>query len=361
MTAVDEIIRRQLGRGPGRFAAAPGEPSMLAVVTRASGGLEMLDVREVRRPRPGEGEVLVRVLAAGVNATDVNTRVGWYEDGGWNAPSPFPLIQGTDCCGLVAEAGPGAGEALAGRRVLVRPCTRPNGFDSLETVWLGSDFDGAFAQYVLAPASEVFVVESALSDAELGIFPCSFGTAENMLARARVRSGQHVVVTGASGGVGSAAVQLARPRGAEVTAVAGAGKAAQVLALGATRVVDRGDDLVAMLGEQVADVVVDNVCGPGLAHLLALLRRGGVYASSGAVAGPEVGFDKRTFYLRDLTLLGCTAWDEPVFPALLDRLKRDQLRPPVAATFPLARIAEAQTQFLERRHVGSYALVPPAG
>ena len=228
-------------------------------------------------------------------------------------------------------------------------------------MWLGSDFDGAFAQYVLAPASEVFPVESDLSDAELGIVPCSFGTAENMLARARVRSGQHVVVTGASGGVGSAAVQLARLRGAEVTAVTGAGKAAQVLALGAARVVDRDDDLAAVLGEQVADVVVDNVCGPGLDRPARLLRRGGVYVSSGAVAGPDVSFDKRTFYLRDLTLLGCTAWDEPVFPALLDRLERDELRPPVAATFPLERIAEAQAEFLEKRHVGSFALVPPAG
>ena len=98
---------------------------MLAVVTTGNGGLDRLDYREVRRPRPGAGEVLVRVLAAGVNATDVNTRVGWYEDGGWNAPSPFPLIQGTDCCGLVAETGPGGDEALAGRRVLVRPCMRP--------------------------------------------------------------------------------------------------------------------------------------------------------------------------------------------------------------------------------------------
>jgi NADPH:quinone reductase-like Zn-dependent oxidoreductase len=359
VTSVHEVIRRQTAFDAGRLDPAPGAPTMLAVVTTGSGGLDRLDYREVRRPRPGDGEVLVRVLAAGINATDVNTRVGWYEDGGWNAPSPYPLIQGTDCCGLVVETGPGGGETLEGRRVLVRPCMRPHGFGSPETVWMGSDFDGAFAQYVLAPASEVFPVASGLSDAELGIVPCSFGTAENMLARAGVRPGQHVVVTGASGGVGSAAVLLARLRGAEVTAVAGAGKAAQVLELGAVRVIDRDDDLVAALGEQAADVVVDNVSGPGLDRLLAVVRRGGTYVSSGAAAGPEVRFDKRTFYLRDLTLFGCTAWDEPVFPALLDRLERDELRPPVAATFPLERIAEAQMEFLEKRHVGSFVLVPP--
>ncbi len=65
------------------------------------------------------------------------------------------------------------------------------------------------------------------------------------------------------------------------------------------------------------------------------------------------------FYLRDLTLLGCTAWDAAVFPALVERIERDELRPPVAATFALERIAQAQTEFLEKRHVGSYALVPP--
>ena len=358
MTSVDEVIRRQAGRPAGRLDPAPGEASMLAVVTRGSGGLEQLDYREVRRPLPDEGEVLVRVLAAGVNATDVKTRAGWYAEGGWSSPSPFPFIQGTDCCGLVAEAGPGCDEALLGERVLLRPCMRPGGFESPETVWLGSDFDGAFAQYVLAPVSEVFPVRSGLSDNQLAVVPCSFGTAENMLIRAGVRRGQHVVVTGASGGVGSAAVQLARLRGAEVTAITSESKAARVRDLGAARVVLR--DMTTVLEKGSADVVVDNVSGPGLDRLLAVLRRGGMYVSSGAIAGPDVGFDKRTFYLHDLTLVGCTAWDELVFPSLVGYLDRDELRPPVAAAFPLERITEAQTEFLEQRHVGSYVLVPPA-
>ena len=235
---------------------------------------------------------------------------------------------------------------------------RPRGFGSPDTVWFGSDFDGAFAQYALAPASEVFAVGSGLSDAELAAVPCSYGTAENMLLHAGVRPGQHVVVTGASGGVGSAAVQLAALRGAEVTAVTSQGKEAAVLALGATRAVGR-DDPVGALGEQTADVVVDNVSGPGLDDCLSLLRRGGVYVTSGAIAGPMVTLDKRTLYLRDLTLSGCTAWAEAVFPSLVARIACDELRPVVAATFPLERIAEAQTQFAEKRHVGSYVLVPP--
>ena len=359
MASAGEVIRRQAGRGPERFEAAPGDATMLAVVTTGNGDLGVLDVREVRRPRPTEGEVLVRVLAAGVNATDVNTRVGWYEDGGWSSPSPFPFIQGTDCCGIVEQTGAGVDESLTGQRVLVRPCMRPHGFGSADTLWFGSDFDGAFAQYALAPASEVFAVSSPLSDAELGAVPCSYGTAENMLLHAGVRPGQHVIVTGASGGVGTAAVQLAALRGAEVTAVTTEDKRAAVLDLGAARVVDRGDDVVAALGEQSADAVVDNVSGPGLDGLLSVLRRGGVYVTSGAIAGPHVTLDKRTLYLRDLTLRGCTAWTEAVFPSLLARLACAELRPRVAAAFPLEQIAEAQTEFLEKRHVGSYVLVPP--
>lgn len=225
---------------------------------------------------------------------------------------------------------------------------------------MASDFDGAFAQFVKVPASEVFAVECDLSDAELGAIPCAYGTAENMLHRAGVSHGDHVVVAGASGGVGSAAVQLAKRRGATVTAVAGRAKAQQVRALGADLVVDRGADLVATIGEQTADVVVDNVSGPSFGALISVLKRGGRYASSGAIAGPMVTFDKRTFYLRDLTLIGCTAWDEPVFPDLVSSVERGEVRPLVAKTFPLERIADAQTEFLEKRHVGKLVLIPPA-
>lgn len=93
---------------------------------------------------------------------------------------------------------------------------RPEGFSSPENIWMASDFDGAFAQFVKVPAAEVFPVTCDWSDAELATIPCAYGTAENMLRRAGVRQGMRVLVAGASGGVGSAAVQLARRRGAHV-------------------------------------------------------------------------------------------------------------------------------------------------
>jgi NADPH:quinone reductase-like Zn-dependent oxidoreductase len=268
-------------------------------------------------------------------------------------------VQGTDCCGRVVAVGPGGDPQAIGARVLVRPCMRPHGFGSADNIWMGSDFDGAFAQLVKVPAGEIFAVRCDWSDAELASIPCAYGTAENMLERAALREHEHVVVTGASGGVGSAAVQLARRRGAVVTAIAGRQKMERVRAIGAQRVIDRDADIVASLGNESVDLVVDNVAGAGFPGMLKILRRGGRYVSSGAIGGPLVSLDMRDFYLKDLTLIGCTAWDEPVFPNLIAYIERGEIRPLVAKTFPLERIAEAQREFLEKQHVGNFVLIPP--
>ena len=352
--------------------------TMKAVVTVGNGGYDKLVYCNVPVPALGAGEVLLQVLAAGVNNTEINTRLGWYSssvtggteetasaeateraDGGWNEGTPFPFIQGTDCCGRVAAVAPGVDAALVGKRVLVRACMRKDGFGSMDTVWMGSDFDGAFAQWVKVPATEVFVVESDWSDAELATIPCAYGTAENMVHRAQVSSADHVLVTGASGGVGSAVVQLAKRRGATVTAIVGASKMDQVRAIGADHVIARGDDIVASLGENAVDVVVDNVAGATFGSMLKVMKRAGRYVSSGAIGGPLGTLDMRDFYLKDLRLIGCTAWDEPVFPNLIGYIERNELRPIVAKTFPLEGIADAQREFLEKKHVGNFVLIPP--
>jgi NADPH:quinone reductase-like Zn-dependent oxidoreductase len=204
----------------------------------------------------------------------------------------------------------------------------------------------------------VFPINSSWTDAELGSIPCSYGSAENMVQRARVQAGDHVLVAGASGGVGSAVVQLAKIRGARVTAISGAAKIDHVRALGADHVVDRECDLVNELGEESVDVVIDNVGGPHFAGELATLKRGGRYASSGAIGGPIVNLDLRTMYLKDVTLIGCTAWDEPVFPSLISYIETNALRPLVAKTFALSEIVAAQQEFLEKNHVGKFVLIP---
>jgi len=364
-----------------RFKIDVNRPTMKAVVTHGNGGYEQLEYRDVPVPELNTGEVLLQVLAAGVNNTELNTRLGWYSskisagtealsdtekekakakaDGGWNEATPFPFIQGTDCCGRVVAVASGGEQSMLGQRVLARPCIRSTGFESMETIWMGSDFDGAFAQFVKIDAREVFPVDCDWSDAELGTIPCAYGTAENMIHRANVSKGEHVLVTGASGGVGSAVVQLSKRRGAFVTAICGEEKMDRVRGVGADRVLARGSDLLAALGENMVDVVVDNVAGPGFSQILNVMKRGGRYASSGAIAGPLVTLDMRSFYLKDLTLIGCTAWDEPVFPNLIAYIERGEIRPLLAKTFPLDQIVDAQREFTEKKHVGKFVLIPP--
>ena len=356
----------------------PVTETMTAAVTLGNGGFEMIDVRQVPIPAPQPGWVRVKVLAAGMNNTEINTRLGWYsqtvsgstddtavdaaeadeavhrDDGGWNEATPWPLIQGTDCCGVVDALGDGADPALLGKRIIVRACMRPDGYDTMDNVWMASDFDGAFAEYVVVPATEVFPVDCDWSDAELGAIPCAYATAENMIHRAGVQHGDRVLVTGASGGTGSASVQLARRRGAHVVAMASASKADEVMALGAHEVIERG-----VVPEPMSfDVIVDNVAGRGFPAALEAVKRGGRLVTSGAIAGPIVDLDFRTVYLRDIQLIGCTAWDEPVFPNLVGYIERGEIRPRVAKTFPLADIVEAQKEFLEKRHVGKFVLIP---
>jgi len=353
--------------------------TMTAVLLTGNGGFEMLDVRsDVPVPVPGAGEVLIRVGAAGVNNTDINTRTAWYskavvaateagggdgfaeartEDSGWTGGLPqFPRIQGADACGLIVAVGEGVDLARIGTRVLVEPVFR--GASRFEATYFGSEVDGGFAEFARVPALHAHQIESALSDAELASFPCAYSAAENMLTRARLASGERVLITGASGGVGSAAVQLARRRGAEITALASADKAEAVSALGAALVLPRDADLEATCGPDHFDVVIDIVGGAGFPALLNVLKRGGRYAAAGAISGPIVDLDLRTLYLKDLTLLGCTILEPEVFPNLVGYIERGEIRPLVSATWPLAQIVEAQRAFLAKHHVGKIVLIP---
>ncbi|MEQ8654618.1 MAG: alcohol dehydrogenase family protein [Kiloniellales bacterium] len=357
-------------------------PLMTAVHLTAHGGIEVLDYRQdVPTPTPGESEVLIKVAAAGVNNTDINTRIGWYSkqvtdatnsggakgfaevdaaDASWSGvPMTFPRIQGADCCGRIVAVGPKVDPARIGERVIVRNMLRSYvDYRPFECWTFGSECDGGFAQFAKAPARETHRVECDWSDAELASIPCAYSTAEGMLHRASLKD-ERVLITGASGGVGSAAVQLAKRRGASVIAVASAAKAQEVAGLGADRVVDRNADLVAELGRDAVDVVIDLVAGPAWPSLLDVLVRGGRYAAAGAIAGPLVELDVRTLYLKDLTLFGCTFQDDIVFENLVSYIERGEIRPLVAKTFPLHDIAKAQEEFLAKRFTGKLVLIPP--
>ena len=340
--------------------------TMSGIALMGHGGPEVLQWRDdLPVPVPLPGEVLIRVAAAGVNNTDINTRIGWYskgdsdaEDAGWSGSAlQFPRIQGADVCGHIAAVGDGVSAARIGERVLIEPCLIEADGNMLETPWyMGSECDGGFAQYTRIAARHAHKIDSDMTDTELASFPCSYSTAENMLTRAKVGAGDTVLVTGASGGVGSATVQLARARGARVIAVTSSAKAATLLELGVDRTVNRDADLIAELGHNSVDVVVDLVAGPKWPALLELLRPKGRYAVAGAIAGPIVELDVRTLYLKDLSFFGCTVLEPEVFPNLLKRIEAGQIKPLVAEIHTLQDISTAQANFLDKGHVGKIVL-----
>ena len=357
--------------------------TMQGVYLTGHGGFETLVFStDIPVPTPKAGEVLIRVKGAGVNNTDINTRTAWYskavttateagagaesgfdssaeDDGSWSGePLQFPMIQGADCCGYVVAVGEGVPESRIGERVLVRTMQAATATDeNYQCITLGSELNGAFAQYMTAASHHSLKVECDWSDAELASIPCAYSTAEGMLHRAAVGK-ETVLITGASGGVGSAAIQLAKRRGATVIAVSAATKADAVKALGADQVVDRNCDLVATLGKNAVDVVVDLVAGPAWPSLLEVLKGGGRYVASGAIAGPIVELDVRTLYLKDLSLLGSTYQSDVVFENLIGYIERGEIRPVVAKTYPLKNIVEAQTDFLAKKHTGKLVLIP---
>lgn len=357
--------------GPGT-SADPLPRTMKGVQLVGHGGLDRLVLAtDIPVPQPAPGEVLIQVSACGVNNTDINTRLGWYApdvdgatdeatgsagDGAWGSAMEFPRIQGADVVGVVVALGDDVASPPAGTRVIVDPWLRAE--RRSDTGYLGSESDGGFAEYVTVPAINAHAISSPLSDVELATFPCSYSTAEHMLERTRVGPGQRVLVTGASGGVGTGLVQIARARGASVVAVASGSKAAAVERLGADAVIDRtaGELAAAVKDAGPFDVLADVVGGPDFGDLLDAVVPGGHCVISGAVAGPIVPLDLRTIYLHDLTIHGATMVPVDVFARLLRRIQAGEIRPLVAGTFPLENVARAQDELARRQHVGSFVV-----
>jgi NADPH:quinone reductase-like Zn-dependent oxidoreductase len=335
-------------------------------------------------PVPGHNEVLIKILACGLNNTDVNTRSGWYsktvdeattgnaydevaeEDPTWGgAPITFPRIQGADAVGIVVACGPGADTGLIGKRVMtdnwLRDWTDPLNKD--RSGYFGSECDGGFAQYTTIDYRNVAPVDSRLSDAELATFSCSYSTAEGMLARANVGPDDRVLITGASGGVGSALIQLAKRRGTTVIAMASEAKHTQVQTLAPDAILSRNPaDLKSALfeatGKDTVTVVADIVGGDYFPTIIDVLVRGGRYTCSGAIAGPMVSLDLRTFYLRDLTFTGSTVIPPHIFTDLVGYIERGEVRPMLAASYSLKDRHAAQQVFIDKKYTGNIVVTP---
>jgi NADPH:quinone reductase-like Zn-dependent oxidoreductase len=363
--------------------------TMRAALLTGHGGLDKLVVRDdVPVPKPGPGDVIIRVAACGMNNTDINTRTAWYSEpvtsgitreggeGGFGAIKAdaaswgrdalkFPLIQGCDVVGRVAEVGAGVDKSLIGQRVMVDAWLHDLGdpADITKAAYFGSECDGGYAEYARIRVQNIYRVNSPFSDTELASMPCVFVTAEHQMVRARVAESETVVVAGASGGVGTAAIQLAKMRGAFVIAVTSKDKADRVKALGADAIVTRDSGDLSEAIKRAAPggrvhVASDVVGGTLFPHLIKSLAPGGRYVTSGAIGGPMAELDLRLLIYRDLELYGSTVVAPGTFARVLSYIEAGKIRPILAKTFPLENIREAQTAFLKKDFVGNFVLVP---
>ncbi len=353
---------------------------MYAQVLTGHGGPDKYEFKTgLAVPKCGPNDVLIRVSACGCNNTDIWTREGAYssdkdESKGWDEPLKFPRIQGCDIVGSVAAVGTRVDPKRVGERVLVNPTLHgPNG--ETDCRFVGSELDGGFASHCVVPAVNAHRVprDCKLSDTELATFPCSYQTAWHMLRRSRLGRGEVAIVTGASGGVGTALVQLCKIVGARVVAVTSASKAAAVRELGADATVDRlAKDFDALLASAIgacrqaeakaqrtggpshqADVALDNVAGPMLMNIINSLRPNGRYATAGSIAGQFPKLHWPTFYLKQLDLLGCVLATRGEFDEVRNMIFEGKIKPLVARVFPLRHLANAQAFFKKKKFVGN--------
>lgn len=359
---------------------------MTAMLLTGHGGLEKLVLSEVDTPLPEKGEVLIRVGACGLNNTDINTRTAWYskavqsdigsgaeggfdsaeaEDGSWGSGSiRFPMIQGADVAGEIVAVGNGVDPTRIGERVLIDPWLLGHGdwLNTKNSGYFGSECDGGFAEYTKVRAANAIPVRSGLSDAELATFPCAYTTAENLVQRTAPRPGETVVITGASGGVGSAAIQLCRLRGCRVIAIASPSKAEGLRGLGAEVVIDRNcPDLETAIRDAAGgpvDIALDVVGAPMFMPLVNALRQGGRYSTSGCIAGPMAEFDLRQLVYKDLQFTGATICPPGTMQRVVGMIESGALKPLLSATYALADLRSAQEAFLNKTHLGNIVVTP---
>jgi NADPH:quinone reductase-like Zn-dependent oxidoreductase len=341
---------------------------MRAVVFQQHGGPEVLEVAERPRPVPRADEVLVDVRACALNHLDVWTRRGIP-----GIEVPLPHILGNDIAGVVAEVGALVSSVSIGDRVLLSPGVSCGhcahclaGDDNLCPQYdiLGYRRDGGYAEFVTAPARNAHPIPKGLSFAQAASIPLTFVTAWHMLvARARVKPGEDVVVLAAGSGVGSAAIQIAKLFGARVIATASTEeKLAAARELGADDAINytaeaRFDKVVKRLTEgKGAEVVVEHVGTATWAASMSCLASNGRIVTCGATTGYDARIDLRHVFYRQLSVFGSFMGRHDELIALLPFFEDGRLRPVVDRVLPLEHAADAHRLMSDRAQFGKLVL-----
>lgn len=342
---------------------------MKAVLIRKHGGPEVLEIADLPKPKAEAGQVVIRVKAAGMNHLDT-----WVRRGLPGVTPPLPMVLGSDAAGLIEEIGPGVTGLAAGDRGFVAPgfsCGRCveccSGNDPLCRDYgiLGEHRNGTQAEYVSLPAANVMPLPDGLSFEEGAAFPLVFLTAWHMLVgRARVRLGEDVLVQAGGGGVGTAAIQIARLHGARVfTTVGSDDKTLRVRELGAEaainyRTADFLEEVRRLTGKRGVDVVIESIGQETWERSLKALARGGRLVTCGATSGYRAETDLRYVFSKGLSLLGSTMGSRADLLMIARLVGERRLKPVIDRVLPLERVADGHRAIAERSLFGKIVLKP---
>lgn len=335
--------------------------TMKALLLSEHGGLDQLRVvTDKAVPAPTEGHVVIRVRASSFNYHDVFTVQGMP-----GIKVPLPVVIGLDLAGEVSEVGPGVSGWKPGDRVLVNPLNRARGL-------MGEMLDGGMAEYCLVSQEQLIALPDAVSFDDAAALPVAYGTAHRMLiTHQTVRAGDRVLILGASGGVGTASVILAKLLGAEVIACAGTNAKAEALkALGADHVINyRETDFskwaIAQYGkpqrrtnEGGVDVVVNFTGGDTWVPSLKCLKRGGTLLVCGATAGHDPKEDLRYVWSFELNIKGSNSFYDDNLKALLDLVAEGRISPLIDRRLPLEQAADGLALIRDRKVLGKVIVNP---
>jgi len=338
-----------------------------AVYFHSHGGLEVLEYGDLPTPEPGPGQLLVKLKAAALNRMDIFVRQGWP-----GLRLEYPHIPGADGAGEVAEIGPGVTGWAAGDRVVINSnlgCGNCEyciaGFDNRCTTWelLGETVRGTYAEYVLVPARNAYPLPEGFSEHAAAAAGLVFHTAwHSLITRAGLRPGESVLVVGASGGVNTAAIQIARLVGATVYVV-GSSKEKLALAesLGADYLIDRSQDenwskvVYDFSGKRGVDVVVDNV-GTTFPLSFRAARKGGRILTVGNTGGAKFEIDNRFVFGKHLSIIGSTMGTRGDFAAVMDLVFSGALKPVLDRAYPLKEARAAQQRLEQGEQLGKITL-----
>jgi len=342
---------------------------MKAVLIRKHGGLEALEIADLPKPKADVGQVLLRVKAAGVNHLDT-----WVRRGMPGVTLPLPMILGSDAAGVIEEVGPGVLGLKPGDRVFVSAgysCMRCveccSGWEPLckDYGLLGEHTNGTQAEFIALAAANVLPLPDGLSFEEGAAFPLVFLTAWHMLVgRAQVRMGDDVLVQAGGGGVGTAAIQIARLHGARVIATVGSDdKVPRVKELGADeainyRTTDFLEEVRRLTRKRGVDVVIDSVGQETWDRSLKSLARGGRLVTCGATSGYQGSTDLRFVFSKGLSILGSTMGSRAELLRVARLVGERKLKPVIDRVLPLEKVADAHRAMAERALFGKIILRP---